>query len=275
MNSHNQYIFIMVKNLAFLVWKIMIIILVLVWILPGITELMAQSISSFGIANPTSVKDKVVRDGDIVSASEGGYSLTKSSYDPRLYGVVTINPAVAFNTNETGKRYPVVSSGNTYVNLSTINGGVKKGDPITSSPIPGVGMKATESGYVLGYALEDFSTDDPREIKRVKVQVDTQFYAPLSSGPRSKLLDIFRLSAIATYEKPLTVLRYVVAAIVVVLSFLLGFLSFGRVASIGVEALGRNPLAAKMIQMGIIINVFITITIIGSGLAIGYFILKI
>lgn len=265
----------MVKNLAVFMWKIGMILLILVWILPGIFQIMAQNISSFGIANPTSIKDKVVRDGDIISASEGGYTLTKSSYDPRLYGVVTINPAVAFNTNQTGTRYPVVSSGNTFVNLSTINGRVKKGDPITSSPIPGVGMKATESGYILGYALQDFSSDDPREIKRVQVQVDTQFFAPLSSGPRSKLLDVFRLSAIATYEKPLTVLRYVVAAIVVLLSFVLGFLAFGRVASVGVEALGRNPLAAKMIQLGIVLNVFITIMIIGSGLVIGYFILKI
>ncbi len=247
--------------------------MILMLILPCFNSLMAQSISSFGIANPTTVQDKIVRDGDVVSATEGGYSLAKSSYDPRLYGVVTINPAVAFNTNEEGKRYPVVSSGNTYVNISTINGAVKKGDPITSSPIPGVGMKATESGYILGYALEDFKSDDPREIKRVKVQVDTQFFAPLSSGPRSRLLDIFRLSAIATYEKPLTVLRYLVAAIIVIISFVLGFFAFGRVASVGVEALGRNPLAARMIQLGIVMNVFITIMIIGAGLVIAYLIL--
>jgi hypothetical protein len=181
LNLQNQYIFSMVKDLAFLVWKTIIILLVLFWLAPGMFYLRAQSISSFGIANPTSIKDKIVRDGDIVSASDGGYTLTRSSYDPRLYGVVTINPAVAFNTNESGKRYPVVSSGNTYVNLSTINGKIKKGDPITSSPIPGVGMKATESGYILGYVLEDFSSDDAREIKRVKVQVDTQFFAPLSA----------------------------------------------------------------------------------------------
>lgn len=264
----------MVENLALFIWKLMAFILLAIFLSMVIT-VEGQNISSFGIANPTSIKDKVVRDGDIISSTEGGYMLTKSSYDPRLFGVVTINPAIAFNTNEKGQRYPVVSAGNTYVNLSTINGSVKKGDAITSSPIPGVGMKGTESGYILGYALEDFSSDDPREIKKVKVQIDKEFFAPLSSGPRSKLLDIFRLSAIATYEKPLTVLRYVVAGIVVILSFILGFLSFGRVASVGVEALGRNPLAAKMIQFGIILNVLITIMIIGSGLAIGFFILKI
>lgn len=262
----------MVENLEIFVWKLMAFILLAIFL--SVT-VQAQSISSFGIANPTSIKDKVVRDGDVISSTEGGYMLTKSSYDPRLFGVVTINPAIEFNTNEEGRRYPVVSDGNTFVNLSTINGSVKKGDAITSSPIPGVGMKATESGYILGYALEDFSSDDPREIKRVKVEIDKQFFAPLNSGPKSKLLDIFRLSAIATYEKPLTVLRYLVAGIVVVLAFIIGFLSFGRMASIGIEALGRNPLAAKMIQFGIVLNVLITIMIIGAGLTIGFFILKI
>lgn len=265
----------MVKNLSIFLWKTLSTFVLMLYLIPILFHVKAQNISSFGIANPTVIKDKVVRDGDIISNSDNGYTLTRSSYDPRLYGVVTINPAVAFNTNEPGVRYPVVSSGNTFVNVSTINGKIKDGDPITSSPIPGVGMKASESGYVLGYAMENFNSDDAREIKKIKVSVNKQFYAPLSSGPRSSLLDIFRLSTIATYEKPLTVLRYLVAAIVVLLSFILGFLSFGRVASVGVEALGRNPLAARMIQLGILLNVLITIMILASGLAISFFILKI
>ena len=33
--------------------------------------------------------------------------------------------------------------------------GIKKGDLLTSSTIPGVAVKALESGYVIGSALED------------------------------------------------------------------------------------------------------------------------
>jgi F0F1-type ATP synthase membrane subunit c/vacuolar-type H+-ATPase subunit K len=61
---------------------------------------------------------------------------------------------------------------------------------------------------------------------------------------------------------------------VVILSFILGFISFGRIANTGVEALGRNPLAGKMIQFGIFLNVLITISIVIAGFALAYFVLR-
>ena len=36
------------------------------------------------------------------------------------------------------------------------NGPIAAGDPLTSSSVPGVAMKATASGYVIGKALESF-----------------------------------------------------------------------------------------------------------------------
>lgn len=266
----------MVHSISIVIWRTFLCLVIVLYALSQGPPVAAQAISSYGIASPLTIKNKVVRDGDIVSSVDGGYSLSKESYDPRVFGIVSINPAIEFSTNdkENGS-YPVVSAGDTLVNVSTINGAIKKGDAITTSPIPGVGMKATESGYAIGYAQENFSTEDAREIKQIKISINKQFFAPLNSSSSSRLLDIFRLSAIATYERPLTVLRYLVAAIVVITAFMLGFLSFGRTASIGVEALGRNPLAARMIQFGIIINVLITIVIIGTGLGIAFLILKV
>ncbi len=266
----------MVYSISIFIWRTFLAISICAILLSRIAEVRAQAISSYGIASPLTIKNKIVRDGDIVSSVDGGYSLSKESYDPRVFGIVSINPAIEFNPkNQEKNSYPVVSAGDTMVNVSTINGPIKKGDAITTSPIPGVGMKASESGYAIGYAQEEFSTEDAREIKQIKISINKQFFAPLNSSSSSRLLDIFRLSAIATYERPLTVLRYLVAAIVVITAFMLGFLSFGRTASIGVEALGRNPLAARMIQFGIIINVFITIVIIGTGLGIAFLILKV
>jgi len=56
---------------------------------------------------------------------------------------------------------------------------------------------------------------------------------------------------------------------------LLGFVAFGRVAGRGVEALGRNPLAARVIQLGIFLNVFITVAIIAAGILVAILILTI
>ncbi len=52
----------------------------------------------------------------------------------------------------------VLKDGIAYVKVCTENGSIKKGDLITSSSEQGVGMKATESGIVLGIALEDAQT---------------------------------------------------------------------------------------------------------------------
>jgi F0F1-type ATP synthase membrane subunit c/vacuolar-type H+-ATPase subunit K len=72
----------------------------------------------------------------------------------------------------------------------------------------------------------------------------------------------------------MTVFKYFIAALIVFASFFFGFYIFGRVAGKGVEALGRNPLASKMIEMGIVMNVVITVVIILSGLGLALVILR-
>ncbi len=61
-------------------------------------------------------------------------------------------------TNDPGNT-PFVRKGIAYVKFSNLNGIAKKGDYITSSEIPGTAMKATETGMVLGVALEDFKEE--------------------------------------------------------------------------------------------------------------------
>ena len=203
---------------------------------------------SFGVANYLPVLDGEVRDGDIISSSPQGFVLSKTTYDPMLVGVVTENPAISFNTSEESKKYPVVSAGNVLVNVSTVGGHINKGDPVTSSEIPGVGMKASRSGFILGTALEDYASSDTKEIKKINVALNFHYYS-IERNVKAGLMDIVKLSSLATYEEPRTVFKYFISAVIVLLSFVLGFLSFGRVAARGIDALGRNPLASKMIQL--------------------------
>ncbi len=248
------------------------------WILSPVS-IFAQSQNdvSLGIANYYQITDKDVKDGNIVSSSPQGYYLSKLPYDPTMVGVVTTNPAVALNLeNSSSKSYPVVANGNVQVLVSTINGDIKKGDPITTSTIPGVGMKATKTGYALGIALDPYSSKDTKALGKINISMNLHYsFAKITSdNTKANLLDIANLSVLATYESPLSVFKYVVAAFVIMLSFILGFVSFGRVARSGIEALGRNPLAGRMIQFGIFLNVLITIAIIVSGIAIAYFVLR-
>lgn len=232
---------------------------------------------SIGIANYYPVAGENIIDGTIISFTEKGYFPSKIPYDPQVVGIIASDPAVVLevapdDANPNDSLYPVVSSGSIRVRVSNINGNIQKGDAITTSEVEGVGMKASQAGYVLGQALDDFSADGPNDIGIINIALNLHYSYSNANVGRS-LKDILNLSILATYESPSIVFRYVVSGLVVVASILLGFFSFGRIAKTGVEALGRNPLASRMIQFGIFLNVLITIAIIGAGLAIGYLIL--
>lgn len=229
--------------------------------------------SIFGVANYIPIASKSVADGDIVTVSNGVYKLSSTEYDPNIVGVIVENPAVAINLDPDGKTYPLISAGTTEVNVTTTNGVIKKNDKITTSKIPGKGMRATQSGLVVGDALEGYSEKNPKKVGKILVNLSARYaYAQTSAG--SKFLDVFNLTAAASYQQPSVFIKYAISALVVIVSFTLGVFSFGRIATSGITALGRNPLASKMIQLGIFLNVLIALTIIFAGLVMAYFILR-
>jgi hypothetical protein len=194
-------------------------------------------------------------------------------YDPSVYGVVAIKPAVALENVVQGDTYLVLSSGMVYVRVSTLNGNIKKGDPLTTSEIPGVGQKATVNGFIFGTALEDYENSDTSAIGRVLVSFKPQYTILASGGRGVNLIAILKTAATSPFLSPLTSLRYLLAVIVTAVSFSLGFLSFGKIAKSGVEALGRNPLAARTISAGIAFNVLLAVAITLGGLFLAYLIL--
>ncbi len=126
---------------------------------------------------------------------------------------------------------------------------------------------------MVGSALEDFTSGNTNEVGKILVSINVH-YSYFRPSSVNKLFSVLTLSALAVHEEPTLVFRYFVAGMIILIAFLLGFLSFGRVAATGIEALGRNPLAARTIQFGIILNVVVTIAIVLSGLALAYFILR-
>jgi hypothetical protein len=235
----------------------------------------AQSTVSYGIANNIVITDTNVRSGHIVSSlGTGGFVLSRIPYDRYMVGVVADSPAILIHLGNTQGKYSVVTSGNALVTVSLENGPIKEGDPITTSSQVGIGMKSDKSGYILGNATENFTGEGGVKTKSINVALNIH-YQTSEETVQSKLTDIAALSSIALADEPLTVFKYVVAGIVIILSFVLGFLTFGRIAAKGVDALGRNPLAIKRIGFGIGLNVIITVSIIISGIGIATFILRI
>jgi len=124
--------------------------------------------------------------GDLVALVPGAKATVRRSqkpYDALLAGVVSSNPGLVFDNGQThlaGDNSQLITKDKTVVALvgrvplkiSMENGPIQVGDPISSSSKPGVGMKATEAGKIVGYALEPAEKDG-----RVLVYVQPGYHA--------------------------------------------------------------------------------------------------
>ncbi|HVZ11971.1 MAG TPA: hypothetical protein VG965_02985 [Patescibacteria group bacterium] len=223
-----------------------------------------------GVAVSIQTPNQKPQEGDIISSGSNGYFITNTSYDSAIYGVVTKDPSIAIESTQYQNITYVLSSGQTVVRVSTKGGPIKIGDLITSSEQQGVGQKATRNGFVLGNALQSYT--NTKTVGKIAVNINPHF-SNASPDIKTNLLSAFKAGGNAAFLSPFEALRYLAAALVAILSFVIGFTYFGRVAQKGVEAIGRNPLAGRMIEFSVIMNIVLTGVIIFVGLAIAYLIL--
>lgn len=230
-----------------------------------------QGPGTLGVARIVEVKGKDIKDGSVISNSDKGAILTITAYDPQVMGIVSRDAAVLIDTTPNG--VPVISTGKVYILVSAKNGLIKKGDLLTSSTIPGVAVRADKDGYVIGTALEDAVNKDPKQIEKIAADVDLHYFNSKPIFPGS-LSDILKIAFLPTRDSPSPIFKYIVAGLVLLASIVLGFMSFGRTAAKGIEALGRNPSASKIIHLGIIFNITIVVVIILAGLTVAFLILR-
>jgi len=75
--------------------------------------------------------------------------------DDQLLGYI-VKPESGADGQKKNEHYlPLAIYGYFPAKVTTENGAIKRGDPITSSSRPGYGMKATGACKIIGYALED------------------------------------------------------------------------------------------------------------------------
>ncbi len=213
-----------------------------------------------------------ISEGSIITTTSSGYTLANKEYDSGLYGVTTNNPAITMEDVPKANLRYVVYSGKTRVRVNTSKGAIRRNDLITSSTTPGVGVRSGENGFVLGIALEDYSGNNEG---RILVDVKPYFSNTTTTQVSKNIFSILRNAKNSAYLSPLEALRYVIAAIIVLLAFVLGFTYFGKVAQKGIEAVGRNPLARRFIELSVVLNVLLTALIIIAGIALAYLILVI
>jgi hypothetical protein len=234
-----------------------------------------QSVYAQDLSNGTAIGIHVIdkiNDGDIITSSPKGYTLTTTPYDPQIFGVVSLNPAVYFKNSTASNEVPVISTGEVMVRVSSKNGNIVAGDFITSSTIPGVGEKVTDNGYVLGRAQQSYTSNNPNATGTILVTLQPHF-AQVTDNLAHNIFSAFTFGIQEAANTPLGAIRYFVSGAITILSFYLGFRFFARASNRGVEAIGRNPLAKEAILFSVFINTVITISIMFFGVAISYLIL--
>ncbi len=215
-----------------------------------------------------------LQSGDIVITVEGNYLKSTEEYSGNLLGVIVDDPSLALRDTTLENGTYVTTSGEAFVNVSAVNGAINAGDYITTSNIPGVGMKSTKSGQVLGIALESFEPADTNQIGQIWTFIDI---GPVISGDsiEQNALELLRSGISAPFLTPMTSLRFLLSFIVIIVSFFLGFVSFSKITGNSIQALGRNPLASNVIKSSVVMNFFFTIIVIMVGVGVAYLILSV
>jgi len=155
--------------------------------------------NAFDLAENVIVNDTSIEAGDIVIAvpttSPSNWNQkyntfiaakTQTPYAKEVIGIISEKPGFLMRgygfdeENQVDQNFvrPLSLSGRVPVKISTINGPIKIGDPITSSNIPGVGMKATKAGFIVGRALENYSNPDPNAVDKILVMLSLSWYDP-------------------------------------------------------------------------------------------------
>lgn len=153
-----------------------------IWIQSGSTKYTFKSsgasiadYSEFMLQDPVGGSEP----GDVmVLKNDGSGKVTKGStpYDNRIMGPSTIMGTSYNNLDEDvfygsgshaddPKWVDVGMLGQTYVKVSMENGVISAGDPVTTSTVAGVAMKATQSGRIIGFAMQPWDGSQTRDAR--------------------------------------------------------------------------------------------------------------
>jgi excisionase family DNA binding protein len=131
---------------------------------------------------------ETLEEGDIVtidSVEKEKVRRSSTESDAKVIGAVSYHAAqlsgVWATDSENGYvdgYQPIALIGRVPVKVTTVNGPIKNGDPITSSQLKGVGMKADKAGVIVGKALESYEDTDPNNVGKIMVYINPGWHDP-------------------------------------------------------------------------------------------------
>jgi hypothetical protein len=242
------------------------------------------------LAQGYATDDQDLRPGMVAALSE-----TSTSENPKVERAaqdnmdkvigVTTTPGSDLVTVVSGPdQVYVQTTGEVDAFVSDINGEVKTGDLLTISPLRGVLMKADNStATVVGIALENMTdqesevvtvdeTGGQRDVQVVTLRINLDHKAASNQQANTTDSSLSRVGEAVT-GRDVTEVR-VLAGMVIFLIVLVaeGGIIYGAVSS-AITAMGRNPMARKIILKEVVRVVLIALMVLGLGVLAIYAVL--
>lgn len=265
-----------------LLWRVMFALVT------GVTILLPAIVSAEARGYRTS--DRELLPGMVAALSEDSSAeeprVERAALDrtQKVIGVTTTPGDELITIGSVGDTVYVQTRGEATVYVSDLNGEVKKGDLLAPSPVLGILMKADKNtAPVVGISLEDFqvssaeqktleANEGTRDVKISRLRINLDHKAASNQQASATDSSLERLGR-AVVGRDVGEIQ-VVAALTIFLAVMVaeGGIIFGAVSS-SITAVGRNPLAKKIIQKEMVRVLVIAFTVLILGVAAIYLIL--
>jgi len=230
----------------------------------------ANAASSSAISQSYQTDNGDIAQGTLMSltAAKSGLAVPASNSNATiLVGVAASSPLIELSTGEHDS-VQVAVGGTVDAFVSDAGGAVRIGDKITSSPVSGIGMKATTASEIVGTAQADLSsvktvtkaftaTNGQKisvKVGLLPITVNVSYYsASTSETAIASILPPFLQSvANSITGKQVSPLRVLLGACALILGFIaITTMLYAAIRS-QVISIGRNPLAQSALRKGLV-----------------------
>lgn len=244
----------------------------------------------FGAARGYATDDNQLKPGMVVALSEASTpespKVERAALDlePKVIGVTTELGEEAVTVADGESIVYVQNTGEARVFVSDLNGNVAKGDLLAPSPLLGILMKADEStAPIVGIALEEFAAasaetkqiqenEGTREVNIARLKINLDHMAASNQQASATDSSIERLGR-AIVGKDVGELQVITALLIFLVVLVAeGGIIYGAISS-AITALGRNPMASKVIRGEMIRVVGVALAVLLVGVAAIYAVL--